>query len=137
MLAEILSINTRKTGAIKVTPMKTTPVAILCFLAASVLGAVGQFCYKAGADRTRGTLWSYLWNSRILLGVCCYVAVMVLFVAAFRQKASPSALYPLYATTFIWAALIEHALYGRVISIGNVAGMGLLVGGMYLLGRTT
>jgi drug/metabolite transporter (DMT)-like permease len=117
--------------------MKTTPLAILCFLVASVLGAVGQFFYKAGADRTRGTIQSYLLNSRILLGACCYIAVMVLFVAAFKQKASPSALYPLYATTFIWAALIEHALYGRTISIGNVAGMGLLVGGMYLLGRTT
>ena len=117
--------------------MKTTPLAILYFLVASVLGAVGQFFYKAGADRTRGTIQSYLLNSRILLGACCYIAVMVLFVAAFKQKASPSALYPLYATTFIWAALIEHALYGRTISAANVAGMGLLVGGMYLLGRTT
>jgi multidrug transporter EmrE-like cation transporter len=117
--------------------MKTTPLAILCFLVASVLGAVGQFFYKAGADRTHGTIQSYLLNSRILLGAVCYIAVMILFVAAFKQKASPSALYPLYATTFIWAALIEHALYGRTISVANVAGMGLLVGGMYLLGRTT
>lgn len=117
--------------------MKTTPLAILYFLFASVLGAVGQFFYKAGADRTRGTLQSYLLNSRILLGAGCYLAVMVLFVAAFKQKASPGTLYPLYATTFIWAALIEHTLYGRTISIANVAGMALLVGGMYLLGRTT
>jgi hypothetical protein len=133
----VLSINTSSASAVKVAPMKTTPLAILCFLVASVLGAVGQFFYKAGADRTRGTIQSYLLNSRILLGAGCYIAVMVLFVAAFKQKASPSALYPLYATTFIWAALIEHALYGRTISVANVAGMGLLVGGMYLLGRTT
>ena len=117
--------------------MKTTPLAILCFLVASVLGAVGQFLYKAGADRTQGTIQSYLLNSRILLGAVSYIAVMVLFVAAFKQKASPSALYPIYATTFIWAALIEHALFGRTISVANVVGMGLLVGGMYLLGRTT
>ncbi len=117
-------------------PMKTTPLAIVCFLVASVLGAAGQFFYKAGADRTGGTIQGYLLNSQILLGAACYLAVMVLFVAAFKQKASPSALYPVYATTFIWAALIEHALYGRTISLGNVAGMGLLVGGMYLLGRT-
>lgn len=117
--------------------MKTTPLAILYFLVASVLGAVGQFFYQAGADRTHGTVQSYLLNSRILLGACCYIAVMVLFVAAFRQKASPSALYPLYATTFIWAAVLDHFLYGRIISLANVAGMGLLVGGMYLLGRTT
>ena len=133
----VLSINPAPASAVNVAPMKTTPLAILCFLVASVLGAVGQFLYKAGADRTQGTIRSYLLNSRILLGVVCYIAVMVLFVAAFKQKASPSALYPIYATTFIWAALIEHALYGRTISTANVAGMGLLIGGMYLLGRTT
>lgn len=117
--------------------MNTTPLAIICFLVASVLGAVGQFFYKAGADRAHGTVQSYFLNSRILLGACCYIAVMVLFVAAFKEKASPSALYPLYATTFIWAALLDHLLYGRIISLTNVAGMSLLVGGMYLLGKTS
>ena len=133
----VLSINTRKASAVKVWQMKTSPLAILYFLFASVLGAVGQFFYKAGADRAEGTVRSYLLNNRILLGMCCYIAVMVLFVAAFKQKASPSTLYPVYATTFIWAALIEQALFGRTISLANVAGMGLLVGGMYLMGRTS
>lgn len=117
--------------------MKTTPLAITCFLVASVLGAVGQFFYKAGADRAQGAFQNYLLNSRIVLGACCYLAVMVLFVAAFKQKAWPSALYPLYATTFIWAALLDHVLYGRIISLTNVAGMSLLVVGMYLLGKTS
>lgn len=91
--------------------MKTTPLAIL-FLVASVLGAVGQFFYKAGADRAHGAIQNYFLNSRIVLGACCYLAVMVLFVAAFKEKAPPSALYPLYATTFIWAALLDHLLFG-------------------------
>ena len=116
--------------------MKHYP-AILYFLIASILGAMGQFCYKAGADRAQGGLWSYLCNSQILLGAGCYLAVMVLFVAAFKQKVSPSALYPLYATTFIWAALLDHFRYGRMISCANIVGMSLLVGGMYLLGKTS
>jgi len=117
--------------------MKTTPLASLYFLAASVLGAVGQFFYKAGADRGDGVILHYVLNSRIVLGACCYVAVMVLFVAAFKEKTSPSTLYPLYATTFIWAALLDHLLYGRIISFTNVTGMSLLVVGMYLLGKTS
>jgi drug/metabolite transporter (DMT)-like permease len=117
--------------------MKTTPLAIIYFLVASVLGAVGQFFYKAGADRAHGAIQTYLLNTRIGLGACCYLAVMVLFVFAFKEKASPSALYPLYATTFIWAALLDHLLYGRIISLTNVAGMSLLIGGMYLLGKTS
>ena len=117
--------------------MKTPPLAILYFLIASVLGAVGQFFYKAGADRARGSVQSYLFNRDILLGACCYIAVMVLFVAAFKLKASPSVLYPIYATTFIWAALLDRMLYGRILSAANVGGMMLLVAGMYFLGRTS
>lgn len=117
--------------------MKTTPLAILFFLIASMLGAVGQFFYKAGADRAHGDFRAYLLNGWIVLGAACYVAVMVLFVAAFKQKASPGVLYPLYATTFIWAAWLDHFLYGRMITPANLAGMGLLVAGMYLMGRTT
>ncbi len=117
--------------------MKPMPFAVGCFLVASVLGAAGQFLYKAGAVRATGTLQSYLVNSRILLGLCCYIGVTVLFVAGLKQKVATSAIYPVYATTFIWAALIEHSLYGRVLSLANFVGMALLVVGMYLLGKAS
>jgi len=137
MQAKVYQLTPGSGSGVVCQRMKTPPLAIIYFLVASVLGAAGQFFYKAGADRAQGAVQSYFLNSRILLGACCYVAVMVLFVAAFKEKASPSALYPLYATTFIWAALLDHLLYGRIISLTNVAGMSLLVGGMYLLGKTS
>lgn len=59
----------------------STPVSsMLLFVLASVLGAIGQFLYKGGADTAQGGLLSYLTNLRILLGVACYGAVMVLLV---------------------------------------------------------
>lgn len=64
----------------------------------------------------------------------CYCAVMVLFVAAFKKGGSLAALYPVYATTFIWGALIALAVYGTPIRPINVAGMGLLLAGMYCMG---
>jgi multidrug transporter EmrE-like cation transporter len=113
-----------------------TPVSsIVLFLIASLLGAVGQFLYKSGADAAGGTVSSYLLNPRILGGVVCYVAVMVLFVAAFKRGGALSVLYPVYATTFIWAAMIGLMAYGTPIRPVNVAGMLLLIGGMYLMGR--
>jgi multidrug transporter EmrE-like cation transporter len=113
---------------------RTPPISMVLFLVAAVLGAVGQFLYKSGAERAGRSLLSYL-NVRILGGVVCYVAVMVLFVAAFKRGGALSVLYPLYASTFIWAALIALFAYGTPIKPVNVAGMALLVIGMYLMGR--
>src|SRR5687768_13918672 len=110
--------------------MKTPPVSVTFFLLAAVLGAVGQYLYKSGAERAGGSLPSYLLNVRILVGAMCYVAVMVLFVAAFKRGGSLTVLYPLYASTFVWAALIALIAYGTPIRPVNVAGMVLLVGGM-------
>jgi len=105
------------------------------FLAASILGATGSYLYKSGADAADGTMAGYLSNPRILSGVCCYIAVMILFVAAFRRGGALSVLYPVYASTFIFGALISRWTYGTPIRVPNVIGMLFLVLGMYLMGR--
>ncbi|MCX7017291.1 MAG: hypothetical protein NTW86_32805 [Candidatus Sumerlaeota bacterium] len=114
--------------------MKTPAISVFMFLLASLFGALGQFLYKSGAERADHGLWSCLANLRILGGVACYVLVMALFVGAFRKGGALSVLYPVYATTFIWAALIGLWVYGVPIRPVNVAGMILLVGGMFLMG---
>ena len=115
--------------------MKTPPLSIAFFLLAALLGAVGQFLYKSGAERASGSLLSYLANPRLLGGVVCYVAVMVLFVAAFKRGGALTTLYPIYASTFVFAALIAWSAYGTPIKPVNCVGMLLLAAGMYLLGR--
>jgi hypothetical protein len=116
-------------------PVRTPLSSILCFLAAAFLGALGQFLYKSGAERATGALHSYLLNGRILGGVVCYIAVMVLFVAAFRRGGELSVLYPLYATTFIWAAFIALWAYSVPIKPVNVFGMVCLIAGMFFMGK--
>ena len=115
--------------------MRTSPAAIWMFLLAAFLGALGQFLYKSGAERAGGSLASYLLNLRLLGGVICYLAVMILFVAAFKKGGALSVLYPVYASTFIWAALMAWLVYGTAVRPINFAGMLLLVAGMYLMGR--
>ncbi|MEJ2026934.1 MAG: hypothetical protein P8X52_05615 [Limibacillus sp.] len=102
---------------------------------AAFLGALGQYLYKSGADLAGGSFASYLLNWRLLAGVVCYVAVMTLFVAAFRKGGSLTVLYPVYASTFIWAALLGFLFQAVPIRPVNVAGMGLLVFGMFLMGK--
>jgi len=115
--------------------MSTPAISIVLFLIASLLGALGQYLYKSGAASAGGSIVSYLVNPRLLAGAACYIAVMVLFVAAFKKGGSLTVLYPLYATTFIWAALLAFIVYGTPIKPVNVTGMGLLVVGMYLMGK--
>ena len=115
--------------------MKTPALSIVFFVLAALFGAVGQYLYKSGAAAAGGSVGSYLWNARLLGGVVCYVAVMVLFIAAFKRGGELSVLYPIYATTFIFAAILAWFVYGEPIKPVNIAGMATLVLGMYLMGR--
>lgn len=115
----------------------TTPIASILFMAlAALLGALAQYLYKSGADAADGAWLSYVVNIRIVGGVVCYVGVMVLFIAAFRLGGSLTVLYPIYGSTFIWAAFIAWKVFDTPISVINLAGMLTLVLGMYLMGRT-
>ena len=115
--------------------MKTSPIAVLLFVVAAFLGALGQFFYKSGAEKAGNTVASYIFNARLLGGVICYIAVMVLFVAAFKRGGALTVLYPIYASTFIFAAIIAWFAYGMPIRPVHCAGFALLIAGMYLLGR--
>jgi drug/metabolite transporter (DMT)-like permease len=77
----------------------------------------------------------YILNPPLLGGVACYIAVMALFVAAFKRGGQPSVLYPVYASTFIWAAIIAWWAYDVAIKPVHVLGMACLVLGMYLMGK--
>ena len=56
--------------------------AFLALEVAALFGAVGQYLYKSGAEAAEGTFMSFVVNPRILGGVVCYIAVMVLFAPA-------------------------------------------------------
>ena len=114
--------------------MKTPLASYLFFIIATVLGAIGQYLYKSGADKTT-TDWKTYLNIRILAGVACYIAVMVFFIAAFKRGGQLQALYPVYASTFIFGAIIAWWAYGQPIRFVHVCGMACLVFGMYLMGK--
>ena len=124
----------RKKLRIKVVHVQTPVVSITYFAVAAIVGAVGQYLYKAGSDRATGSIASYVGNPHLLGGVLCYVAVMVLFVAAFKRGGAMSVLYPVYASTFIWGAVIAWIAFHEPIKPINVAGMLVLVLGMFLMG---
>ncbi len=115
--------------------LTTSLPSILCFVVAAFFGAFGQFLYKSGADTADGTLAGYVLNPRLISGIACYAAVMVLFIVGFRLGGRMTLLYPIYASTFIWAAIIGWRAYGTPITATNVVGMAALLLGMYLMGK--
>lgn len=114
---------------------KTPLLSVAMFLGAALLGALGAYLYKSGAQAATGTWTSYLYNPRILGGLACYASVMVLFVAAFRVGGALTVLYPVYASTFIFGAIIAWYAYGTPVKLPNLVGMVLLIIGMYLMGK--
>lgn len=114
--------------------LKTPLIAIALVVAASVFGAAGQYLFKAGVDRAPRQALGFLASPWVWAGMGCYIAVMACFTSAFRAGGTVTVLYPIYASTFIWAALMGWALYGQPVRPVHVVGMVLLVGGMYLMG---
>ncbi len=114
--------------------LNTPALSIFCVVAASVLGAVGQYIFKTGADRAGSSLVSFFTSPWIIGGMACYVTVMMLFSYAFRRGGTVTVLYPIYASTFIWAAVIGLLLYGQPIRPIHMMGMVLLVAGIYCMG---
>lgn len=114
----------------------TTPtLSMICFAVAAFLGAFGQYLYKTGANVSDGTITGYVLNGRLIAGVVCYIIVMCLFVAGFRIGGRMTVLYPIYATTFVWAAIISWRVYGTPISLTNLAGMVLIFAGIWFIGK--
>jgi multidrug transporter EmrE-like cation transporter len=115
--------------------MTNTPiVSIIMFLIAAFFGALGQYFYKSGVEVASGGILSYVANPRLIFGVLCYLAVMGLFMAAFKRGGSMATLYPIYASTFVWGAIISHFAFGTEIRLINIIGMGLMGLGMFCLG---
>ena len=108
---------------------------VLLFLIAALLGALGQYLYKTGAESNEGNIFSWFTNYRIVLGVLCYITIMFLFIIAFRIGAPLTVVYPVYATTFIWGLLIGVFLLGEKTNISNIAGIILIILGVYLIAK--
>lgn len=111
--------------------MSQTLPMFLHFLA-GVFGALGQYYYKKGGLRL-GTLplWQNWW---IFAGVFSFCLVMVLFVYSYKFGGRISAVYPVYATTFVWGALMGHFLDREPLAPLTLVGIALILAGVLAVG---
>lgn len=110
-------------------------IPILLYLLAGLFGAIGQYFYKIGADRLSQI--SFLQNWPIFLGILSFIIVMVLFVMSFKLGGKLSVVYPVYATTFVWGALIAKFALGEQINFSKIIGIFLICAGVAVISRTS
>lgn len=111
--------------------MSSQGLPIIMNLIAAFLGAFGQYYYKKGGEIiAHGGNWL---NLQVIIGVVLFCLVMVFFVVAYKMGGRISVVYPFYATTFIWGAMIgifwEKEPWQPMLLIG----LGLVVAGVSVM----
>lgn len=97
------------------------------FAIAAVFGAFGQLLVKRGA----GGHWAFLAG-----GALAFTAVLVLFTVGYRLGGRVGIVYPVYATTFAWGALLAVLVDGEPWSIRQVVGITIILAGTAVLAST-
>jgi drug/metabolite transporter (DMT)-like permease len=101
-------------------------------LIAAVLGAAANWLYKKAALRFfEIPVWK---NLPFFLGILCFVLVLVLFIAAFRNGGRLLVVYPAYATTYIWALVLASVVEREPISPWQIGGILSIILGVCMIG---
>ncbi len=106
---------------------------ILINLFAAIIGALGQYMYKIGALRLKEV--PIYMNWQLLSGVILFTSVMFLFILSFRLGGKLSVVYPMYATTFIWGAIIGIFIDNEPWNGIQTIGLLLVVLGLFIIAK--
>ena len=104
---------------------------LLVFLA-SVVGSFGAVFLKFGAMRLTKSLMSFV-NSRLVLGVALYLGSSVIYALGLRGG-QLSVLYPMVSLGYIWTLLWAKLFFNEPLNRYKVAGLGLILAGVALVG---
>jgi len=110
-----------------------------------LLNAVAQLALKASVSETgiiqldmqslfttAGGLVSNLW---LWLGLLCYAVSVVVWLLAL-SRVDVSIAYPMLSVGYIVNAIAAWQLFGEPMNIGKVAGIGIIIVGVYVLARS-
>lgn len=103
-------------------------IVLICGL----LGAIAQVLFKAASRDLALTFTGIMTNWRLLTGISLYGVAMVLFWVALKQD-NVSRLYPLIATSYIWAAVLANRFLGERIDVRTIIGIAFVVVGAGIL----
>lgn len=113
-------------------------------LAGVILNAVGQLALKAsvrdlgaidlslaGSGSVAGYLLTQPW---LWFGLSCYGLSVVIWILAL-SRVDVSVAYPMLSMGYVINALAAWALFGEVLSLNRLLGIGLIILGVVVLAR--
>jgi len=98
-------------------------------IAAAILGALGQLNFKLGSDNLSLKIRDLLRNRYLFIGVILYGISTVMFIVSLKGG-ELSVLYPLVATSYIWAILLAKKFLNEKINIYKWAGVAMIILGV-------
>ena len=110
--------------------MATKTSAILIVIFSSVIASFGQIFFKFAADFTGPLYLNYF----IIVGLFLYGIGGVMFLFALKDG-ELSVLYPILATSYIWATLLAIYLFNDVLNIAKIVAIILVMLGVGFIGK--
>ena len=110
-----------------------------------MLNAMAQLLLKAGT-RSVGHFefslanalpvgWQLATNPYIFGGLCCYVVSVGVWIMAL-SRVEVSIAYPMLSLGYVVNALLAWQLFGEAMTTSRVAGIGVILVGVYLVARS-
>ena len=104
---------------------------IMLNLIAALAGAFGQYFYKIGGDRLKEVPLFLNWP--LYVGGILFCGVTLLFILSYNLGGKISIVYPAYATTFVWSALIAVWLKNESYNMFTIAGTFMIILGVVII----
>jgi multidrug transporter EmrE-like cation transporter len=122
-----------------------TPIAFALIITGVLLNACAQLLLKAGVKASGQIELSgeHLWRAaqalalepHILGGLACYVASVVIWIVAL-SRVEVSIAYPMLSVGYIVTAIAAWYLFGESLSATRIAGIVVIIAGVYLVARS-
>jgi multidrug transporter EmrE-like cation transporter len=112
--------------------MKTPVSSIVLVLIGSFIGSFGAVFLKAGSGMLRRNLRSFLFNWKLMAGICFYLLSSVFFVMGVKHG-ELTILYPLVSLGYVWTLLWSRVFFQEPLTTAKFVGLATIMAGIVLL----
>jgi multidrug transporter EmrE-like cation transporter len=123
--------------------MRSADLALI--LTGVLLNAVAQLLLKAGARSIAGLAFNLdsswviaerlAFNPPILAGLFCYAVSVVVWILAL-SRVEVSIAYPMLSVGYVVNAIAAWLLFAEALSPARIAGIGVIIAGVWLVARS-